>query len=116
MPTGGEAHGLYPSRDASDLYVTNRTGHSVSVGPFATGRVVRHLADPGGGSPDMGGVTADGKRAVAVRPLRRRGLRAATRATGDLLAAHPGRAAGRTGSRVWPQPGRYSLGHTGVLR
>ena len=37
------------------------------------------------------------------------------RASGHLLARiHVG--AGPHGLCVWPQPGRYSLGHTGVLR
>src|SRR5581483_5928013 len=59
--TGGGAHGLYPSRDARDLYVSNRSAGSVSVLSFATRKVVRTWQIPGGGSPDMGGVSADGK-------------------------------------------------------
>ena len=38
-----------------------------------------------------------------------------TRRTGHLLARIPV-GAGPHGLCVWPQPGRYSLGHTGILR
>ena len=61
MPTGAGAHGLYPSRDARDLYVTNRGEGSISVISFATRHVVKKWHIAGGGSPDMGNVSADGK-------------------------------------------------------
>ena len=38
--TGAGAHGLYPSRDARLLYVTNRSAGTVSVLRFATRRIV----------------------------------------------------------------------------
>ena len=60
IPTGRGAHGLYPSRDARDLYVSNRGAGTVSVISFATRKVVATWRIPGG-SPDMGGVSADGK-------------------------------------------------------
>ncbi|MGB8649301.1 MAG: hypothetical protein WCD35_01430, partial [Mycobacteriales bacterium] len=60
LPTGLGAHGLYVSRDSKDLYITNRKGASVSVLSFATG-AVRAIWRIPGGSPDMGGVSADGK-------------------------------------------------------
>jgi hypothetical protein len=56
ITTGTGAHGLYPSRDATKLYVSNRGSHLVC----------------GGRKPH--------------------------------------------GLTVWPQPGRYSLGHTGNMR
>ena len=55
------AHGLYPSRDGRDLYVSNRGEGSISLLSFRTGRPVRQWRLPGGGSPDMGGVSADGR-------------------------------------------------------
>ena len=71
IKTGIGAHGLYPSRDGAKLYVSNRGTHSlagpkhgpgsVSVIDFATRKVVANWPVPGGGSPDMGNVSADGK-------------------------------------------------------
>ena len=62
IKTGAGAHGLYPSRDATKLYVSNRGEGSVSVIDFATGQVVaKWVFNGGAGSPDMGGVSADGK-------------------------------------------------------
>jgi DNA-binding beta-propeller fold protein YncE len=114
MPTGMGAHGLYPSRDARYLYVTNRMAGSISIVSFATRHIVKTWHIPGGGSPDMGNVSADGKvlwlsgRYNAV-------VYAISTKDGRLLARIPvGR--GPHGLCVWPQPGRYSLGHTGILR
>ena len=61
IPTGPDAHGLYPSRDARFLYVTNRGNGTITVISFATSEDRHHLADPGRGSPDMGNVSPDGK-------------------------------------------------------
>src|SRR5262249_45455655 len=60
VPTGAGAHGLYPSRNARDLYVTNRSAGTVSVLRFADHRIVATWRIPHG-SPDMGGVSADGR-------------------------------------------------------
>jgi len=111
--TGTGAHGLYPSRDARYLYVSNRQGHSVSVISFATKRVVATWPVPGG-SPDMGGVAADGKVLWLSGRYNAEVYAISTR-TGKLLARiRVG--SGPHGLCVWPQPGRYSLGHTGILR
>jgi YVTN family beta-propeller protein len=113
LPTGLGAHGLYVSRDSRDLYVTNRHSGSVAVVSFATGQVRAFWRIPGG-SPDMGGVSADG-----------RVLWLSGRYTGEVYAidTRSGRLLARIkvggephGLCVWPQPGRFSLGHTGVLR
>ena len=116
-------HGLYPSRDGKSLYVSSRGTHrihgtphgkgSVTVIDFATAKIVARWSIPGGGSPDMGNVSADGKwlwlsgrfddvvyRFDAV--------------TGDVKQIKVGQEP--HGLTVWPQPGRYSLGHTGNLR
>jgi YVTN family beta-propeller protein len=61
LPTGAGAHGLYPSRDSRYLYVANRGEGTISLLSFATGKVVKKWKIPGHASPDMGGVSADGK-------------------------------------------------------
>ena len=68
--TGIGTHGLYPSRDGTKLYVANRGSHkvhgsphgpgSISVIDFATRTVEKTWPIPGGGSPDMGNVSAEG--------------------------------------------------------
>ena len=112
--TGAGAHGLVVSRDAKLLYVANRNAGGVSVISFRTGRVVATWHLPGGGSPDMGAVSADGK--VLWLSGRYNGVvYAISTSSGRLLAKIPV-GAGPHGVAVWPQPGRYSLGHTGILR
>ena len=114
IPTGAGAHGLYPSRDSRFLYVSNRGAGSISVLDFRRRRVVATWHLPGGGSPDMGGVSADGR--VLWLSGRYNGVvYAIDTATGHLLHKVPV-GAGPHGLCVWPQPGRYSLGHTGILR
>jgi YVTN family beta-propeller protein len=114
LRTGAGAHGLYPSRNGKLLYVTNRGEGSISVISFRTRRPVAKWRIPGGGSPDMGGVSADGK--VLWLSGRYSGVvYAISTRTGRLLARIPV-GSGPHGLCVWPQPGRYSLGHTGVLR
>jgi YVTN family beta-propeller protein len=113
LPTGLGAHGLYVSRDSKDLYITNRKGASVSVLSFATRRVRATWPVPGG-SPDMGGVSADGK-VLWLSGRYNREVYALHIPDGRLLARI--RVGGQPhGLCIWPQPGRYSLGHTGVLR
>jgi YVTN family beta-propeller protein len=114
MPTGAGAHGLYPSRDARYLYVTNRAAGSISVVSFATRRVVKTWHIAGGGSPDMGNVSADGK-VLWLSGRWNAEVYAISTKDGRLLARIPV-GHGPHGLCVWPQPGRYSLGHTGILR
>jgi YVTN family beta-propeller protein len=112
--TGAGAHGLYPSRDGRDLYVSNRGAGSVSVIAFRTQKVVKTWRIPGGGSPDMGGVSADGK-VLWLSGRYNSDVYAISTRTGRLLARIPV-GAGPHGLCVWPQPGRYSLGHTDNMR
>ncbi len=117
LATGPEAHGLYPSRDASVLYVSNRGGKanqgSVSVVDFATRRVVATWPIPHG-TPDMGGVSADG-RVLWLSGRRSREIYGIDTATGHVRArVRVGK--GPHGMCVWPQPGTLSLGHTGNMR
>jgi YVTN family beta-propeller protein len=114
LHTGLGAHGLYPSRDARLLYVTNRAEGSVSVLDFATRRVVSRWRIPGPASPDMGGVSADGSTLWLSGRYNAEVYAIDTR-TGRLRARIPV-GLGPHGLCVWPQPGRYSLGHTGITR
>jgi DNA-binding beta-propeller fold protein YncE len=112
--TGGGAHGLYPSRNARDLYVSNRDVGTVSVISFARRRVVASWVIPGGGSPDMGGVSISGN-VLWLSGRYSASLYAISTRTGKLIKRIPV-GLGPHGVCVWPQPGRYSLGHTGVMR
>ncbi len=114
LPTGKGAHGLYPSRDAKFLYVSNRGEGSVSVIDFATRKIVRKWQLPDKASPDMGGVSADGSTLWLAGRYSKE-VYAINTADGSLRARiRVGK--GPHGLCVFPQPGRYSLGHTGILR
>lgn len=123
IATGVAAHGLYPSRDGKQIYVTNRGSHkihgprngpgSVTVIDFATNAVVSQWPIPGGGSPDMGNVSADGKWLWLSGRFDDVVYRVDT-SSGDVSQIKVG--AEPHGLTVWPLPGRYSLGHTGNLR
>jgi len=114
IPTGAGAHGLYVSRDSKVLYVTNRNAGSISLLDFATNSVSKTWYIPGGGSPDMGGVSADGK--VLWVSGRYNGVVYAIDTTTGALLQKIRVGSGPHGLCVFPQPGRYSLGHTGVFR
>ena len=113
IPTGIDAHGLYPSRDGRYLYVSNRRGASITVIDFKTRRVVAVWNLPGT-SPDMGGVSADG-RVLWLSGRYNNAVYAISTTDGHLIATIrvPNQPHGLS---VWPQPGRYSTGHTGVMR
>jgi YVTN family beta-propeller protein len=123
ISTGIGAHGLYPSRDGKKLYVANRGTHklhgsphghgSIAVIDFATRRVDTVWQFPNGGSPDMGNVSADGKR-LWLSGRFDNVVYAIDTTTGQIRTIPVG---GQPhGLTVWPQPGRYSLGHTGNMR
>jgi DNA-binding beta-propeller fold protein YncE len=107
-------HGLYPSRSGKDLYISDRGAGKVSVLDFSTNRIVDTWTIPGGGSPDMGGVSADGKTLWLSGRYDGVVYGFDTR-TGRLTAKIPVGGSPH-GIAVWPQPGRYSLGHTGNMR
>jgi YVTN family beta-propeller protein len=113
LPTGKGAHGLYPSRDARHLYVSNRIAGTISVIDFATRQIV-NTWNLGSSSPDMGGVSADGKT-LWLSGRYNSEVYVIDTETGRLRARIPV-GEGPHGLCVWPQPGRYSLGHTGILR
>jgi DNA-binding beta-propeller fold protein YncE len=87
---------------------------SISLVDLATRKVRTKWQLPGGGSPDMGGVSADGK-VLWLTGRYHSEVYAIDTASGQLLARIPV-GHGPHGLCVYPQPGRYSLGHTGVFR
>jgi DNA-binding beta-propeller fold protein YncE len=121
--TGVGTHGLYPSRDGTQLYIANRGSNrvynspggqgSIAVLDFATRTIVDNWVIPGGGSPDMGNVSIDGKT-LWLSGRFDDAVYAVNTTTGKVrtipVKTEP------HGLTVWPQPGRYSLGHTGNLR
>ncbi|MCQ4081057.1 YncE family protein [Streptomyces sp. RB6PN25] len=114
IATGAGTHGIYPSRDGRLLYVSNRNAGTVSVIDPATRKVTSTWTIPGGGSPDMGSVSADGTQ-----------LWLSGRNTDQVyvFSTHDGHLLARIrvganphGLAFFPQPGRYSVGHTGNYR
>ncbi len=124
IETGVGTHGLYPSRDAKVLYVANRGSARVGGPPNGPGsvsvldwlnnnQIAANWPVPGGGSPDMGGVSADGKT-LWLSGRYDNEVYAINTATGEYTIIPVG--SEPHGLAVWPQPGRYSLGHTGNMR
>jgi YVTN family beta-propeller protein len=124
IETGVGTHGLYPSRDAKVLYVANRGSSRVGGPPNGPGsvsvldwlnnnQIAANWPVPGGGSPDMGGVSADGKT-LWLSGRYDNEVYAINTATGEYTIIPVG--SEPHGLAVWPQPGRYSLGHTGNMR
>ncbi|MFJ3824682.1 YVTN family beta-propeller repeat protein [Streptomyces nodosus] len=114
LPTGKGAHGLYVSRDSREMYISNRGEGTISVLDFRNDRLTKKWRLPGGGSPDMGGVSSDGK-VLWLSGRYNSEVYAIDTASGRQLARiKVGN--GPHGLAVYPQPGRYSLGHTGVFR
>jgi DNA-binding beta-propeller fold protein YncE len=114
IPTGIEAHGLYVTRDSKYLVISNRGEGSVSLLQFSNNKIVSKMIIPGGGSPDMGGISADGKEfwvsgryngVVYIFDLEHRKYVKSIK-----VGKEP------HGLALYPQPGRYSLGHTGIFR
>jgi YVTN family beta-propeller protein len=124
IKTGVGTHGLYPSRDTTKLYVANRGFSriggkakqgkgSVAVVDFASRKVVATWPIPGAGSPDMGNVSADGKH-LWLSGRYDDVVYVIDTTSGEVRTIKVGREP--HGLTLWPQPGRYSLGHTGNMR
>ncbi|WP_055493617.1 beta-propeller fold lactonase family protein [Streptomyces sp. TP-A0356] len=114
LPTGKGAHGLYVSRDSREMYVSNRGEGTISVFDFKQDRLTKKWRLPNGGSPDMGGVSADGNVLWLSGRYNSEVYAIDTRTGKQLARIRVG--SGPHGLAVYPQPGRYSLGHTGVFR
>jgi YVTN family beta-propeller protein len=124
IPVGVGTHGLYPSRDAKVLYVANRGSSRIGGPPNGPGsvsvldwlnndQITANWPVPGGGSPDMGGVTVDGKTLWLAGRYDNE-VYAINTTTGEYTIIPVG--SEPHGLAVWPQPGRYSLGHTANMR
>jgi DNA-binding beta-propeller fold protein YncE len=124
VATGVGTHSIIPGPGGERFYVTNRGWHAVYGGARGPGSVSvfdpesREVLEtwpvPDGGSPDMGALTADGEELwlsgrfdseVYVFDV----------SSGELTHRIPVER-GPHGLCVWPQPGRYSLGHNGNMR
>ncbi len=114
VPTGAGAHGIYPSRDATRLFVSNRDGASVSVLDATAQRVLTTWPLAAGASPDMGGVSVDGTRLWLSGRYDSQVYVIDTRSGRTIATIPVGK--GPHGLLVWPQPGQHSLGHTGNMR
>jgi YVTN family beta-propeller protein len=112
--TGKGAHGIYPGRDGTRIFVSNRDEGSVSVLDATSLAITATWKIRGGGSPDMGGVTADGSQ-LWLSGRYNSEVYVFNTVTGALIrriSVNPG----PHGLLVWPQPGSFSLGHTGNMR
>jgi YVTN family beta-propeller protein len=114
IPTGKGAHGIAVSRDAKVMYVSNRGEGSVSVIDFATRKPIAKWQIPGGGSPDMGGLSVDGNTLWLSGRYNAEVYAFDTRDGHVVARIKVGK--GPHGLAVFPQPGRYSLGHNGNFR
>ncbi len=114
IQTGKGAHSIYPSRDAKRLFVANRDEGTISVLDSESLDILAKWTIPGGGSPDMGGVTADGKE-LWLSGRYHAEVYVFDTETGGLKHRIKTQA-GSHGLLVWPQPGTFSLGHTGNMR
>lgn len=114
VKTGVEAHGMYVTRDSKTLLITNRGEGSVSVLRFSDNKLIAKWKIPGGGSPDMGGISADGMQ-FWVSGRYNNLVYVFDIVHGKFLRSIK---VGKEphGLAIYPQPGRYSLGHTGVFR
>ena len=125
LKTGVGTHGIYPSRDGTKLFVANRGQNTVFGKPKGKGNVsvvdpkqnavIAQWALAGGGSPDMGNLSPDGKQ-LWLSGRYDDEVYVFDTTSGALLHRIPVGQKAPHGLLFWPQPGRYSLGHTGNMR
>ncbi len=114
VPTGSGTHGIYFSRDTTRMFVTNRGEGSVSVLDANTQQPITTWHIPGGGSPDMGALSPDGRQ-LWLSGRYHAEVYVFDTTDGRLLTRIPV-GNGPHGLTYLPQPGRYSLGHTSNIR
>jgi YVTN family beta-propeller protein len=124
IKTGKGTHGIAVGRGGKFFYIMNRGWNQIYGGRHGPGsitvldpesrKIVATWHIPGGGSPDMGNVTADGKE-LWVSGRYDYEVYDIDIVTGHLIARIPVGAEPH-GLCVWPQPGRFSTGHTGNMR
>lgn len=112
LPTARGAHGLNYSRDTKSLYVSNRLDGSISVIDVASRQVTATWKV--GGSPDMLQVSTDGTK-LWVSNRYHGSVSVIDTSDGHVVKTIP-TGAGAHGLCLFPQPGRYSVGHNGVYR
>lgn len=112
IKTGRGTHGFVVSRDGRSLYVTNRQEGTISVIDFSSRQVVATWRT--GGSPDMGGVSPDGSQ-LWVSGRYNGQVYVVDTSSGKLIKSI---AVGNEphGLAFFPQPGGFSMGHTGNYR
>lgn len=112
IPTARGAHGLTISRDGFSMYVANRASGSISVIDLATRKVVKTWQVAG--SPDMMQVTPDGRWLWYSNRFHGT-VSVLDTTTGRVLHTIP---TGESphGLTLFPNAGRFSLGHNGVYR
>ena len=113
IPTGKGAHGIYPDRAGKRISVTNRDQGSISVLDGSSLAITATWKVPNG-SPDMGGVTVDGTQ-LWLSGRHHNEVYVIDTGTGALIKRIAVKG-GPHGLLVWPQPGSFSLGHTGNVR
>lgn len=121
---GKGTHGIVVGRGGQPFYFSNRGWNTLAGGRHGPGsitvlnpisqKVMATWPIPGGGSPDMGGLSADGKELWVSGRYDSEVY--AIDATNGSLIARIGVGVEPHGLCVWPQPGRFSLGHTGNMR
>ncbi len=114
IPTGAGTHAVYFSRDSQRMFVTNRGEGSITVMDPVTYKILDKWQIPGGGSPDMGAMSPDGSQ-FWVSGRYHNEVYVLSTVDGKLIARIPV-GHGPHGLTYWPQPGRYSLGHTSNIR
>ena len=124
VKTGVGTHGIYPSRDGTSctspiagntVFGVPKGKGNVSVLDPKTNAVTANWAVPGGGSPDMGNLSPDGSQLWLSGRYDDEVYVFDTNA-GTLIQRIPTGRKAPHGLVWWPQPGRYSLGHTGNMR
>jgi YVTN family beta-propeller protein len=124
LKTGKGTHGIIVGRGGKPFFILNRGWNTIAGGKRGPGsitvidpesrKILSTWKIPGGGSPDMGNISADGKE-LWISGRYDSEVYDVDSTTGRLIARIP------VGSQphglcVWPQPGRFSTGHTGNMR